>query len=73
MSKTNENVIEHVSQKAEEIKNHVNGAVERIEAAVSKADKPTDRVLAFVEKSGLSVVIVGAYSVAMVVLGAYLF
>ena len=73
MSKTNESVIDevknHVSAVGKDLHDHLN----TIQGAIEKADKPTDRVLAWIEKSGVSVVIVGAYSVGMVALGSYLF
>ena len=66
MSKTNENVIEHVTAEGR-------GNQGSRHRRHRKADAPTDRVLAWIEKSGISVVIVGAYSVGMVWLGSYLF
>ena len=66
MSKTNEDIIGHVSAKTEEIKEHVT-------AALAKAEGKTDRALAWIDKSGFSLLIVGAYSGGLIWLGSYLF
>ena len=66
MSVTNEKIIAHVTDKAEEVKTHVSGVLSRLE-------KPTDKWLLRIEKSGASVVIVGAWTIGMIALGGWLF
>ena len=66
MTETNKNVIDHVTAKTQEIKDHVT-------AALAKAEGKTDRALSWIDKSGFSFVIVGAYSGGLIWLGSYLF
>lgn len=44
-----------------------------VKSILGRADKTTDKVLAWIEKSGFSVVIIGAWSVICLVIGARLF
>ena len=68
MSKTNENVIAHVTAKADEIKAHTDVWLTELEAKIDKAEARTDEGLLWWRKSHWSALIgLGLLIAAMVV------